>query len=260
MDYRTFAQRLQETLSTAEVPVTSAMIAYLYKISPEQASALLQQAAQDGLVKKDPNAVGILAYVAPKSAPVFETIPPTPETTTSFSSQTAAFVPPLLIQEDPILGTSTVPPTEKSLPAEEGELPQRESSQYTRCPFCHESILIGSRKCRYCLEYLDPSLRSIYNRNRSASGTSTTSLVRSNPKPTTLAPANATGTQAALLSFFMPGLGQMTTGQIAAGVLWMVFTCFGYAYYLIPGLILHALCVINAYKEAQTQQPKENKP
>lgn len=262
MDYQTFAQRLQETLLSTEVPLTSAMIAYLYKISPEQASVLLQQAAQEGLIKQDHQLLGIPTYIAPNKTPVFETIPPSPDRGGSFPAQTP-FVPPPLVQQDPILGTSTVPSTGNSFPSEEEEARQETaSSQYTRCPFCHESILIGSRKCRYCLEYLDPALRSIYNRNRSSADATTTtnSLVRFNQRPTTLAPANATSTQAALLSFFMPGLGQMTTGQIASGVLWMALTCFGYAYYVIPGLILHVLCVINAYKEAQAQQTQGNKP
>ena len=55
-----------------------------------------------------------------------------------------------------------------------------------------------------------------------------------------------TGTQAALLSLFMPGLGQMCSGRVPSGLLWMMFTIMGYLCLIVPGFILHVLCVINA--------------
>lgn len=50
---------------------------------------------------------------------------------------------------------------------------------------------------------------------------------------------------AAVLSFFFPGIGQMYKGRIGEGFLWMILTGVGYLF-LIPGLIIHLLCVINA--------------
>jgi TM2 domain-containing membrane protein YozV len=52
---------------------------------------------------------------------------------------------------------------------------------------------------------------------------------------------------AAILSLFIPGLGQMVQGKVAKGVLWLVGTCLAYLLF-IPGLVVHILCVLNAAK------------
>jgi hypothetical protein len=51
---------------------------------------------------------------------------------------------------------------------------------------------------------------------------------------------------AAVLSFFMPGLGQLYKGQIINGIIWFLFVCMGYAALVVPGLILHFFCVLGA--------------
>lgn len=51
---------------------------------------------------------------------------------------------------------------------------------------------------------------------------------------------------AAVLSFFVPGLGQLYKGQIISGILWFLFVCIGYAALIVPGLILHFFCVLGA--------------
>lgn len=51
---------------------------------------------------------------------------------------------------------------------------------------------------------------------------------------------------AALLSFLIPGLGQMYKGQVLNGLLWFVLTFIGYLALIIPGLILHVMCVVGA--------------
>lgn len=51
---------------------------------------------------------------------------------------------------------------------------------------------------------------------------------------------------AALLSFFVPGLGQLYKGQIAGGIVWFICVIFGYALFIIPGIILHIICVVTA--------------
>ena len=50
---------------------------------------------------------------------------------------------------------------------------------------------------------------------------------------------------AGLLSFLIPGAGQIYKGKPIAGILWFVCTLLGYML-LIPGLVLHFLCVIAA--------------
>ena len=51
---------------------------------------------------------------------------------------------------------------------------------------------------------------------------------------------------AAVLSFLIPGLGQMYKGRVLRGLLWFVMTVIGYAFFIVPGLCLHLLCVLGA--------------
>lgn len=51
---------------------------------------------------------------------------------------------------------------------------------------------------------------------------------------------------AAVLSFFIPGLGQLYKGQIINAIAWFVFVPVGYFFFFIPGLILHLFCIIGA--------------
>lgn len=51
---------------------------------------------------------------------------------------------------------------------------------------------------------------------------------------------------AGLLSFFFPGLGQLYKGQFWAALLWFLVTSAGYWMLVIPGVILHFFCVVNA--------------
>lgn len=51
---------------------------------------------------------------------------------------------------------------------------------------------------------------------------------------------------AAVLSFFVPGLGQLYKGQLVNGLVWFGVVMFGYAALIIPGLILHFFCVLGA--------------
>ena len=53
---------------------------------------------------------------------------------------------------------------------------------------------------------------------------------------------------AALLSLFVPGLGQFYKGQIFGGMIWFVCVVLGYVALIVPGIVLHLLCVIMAAK------------
>ena len=52
---------------------------------------------------------------------------------------------------------------------------------------------------------------------------------------------------AVLLSFFIPGLGQMYAGRVKSGIFWLVAVLAGYFLFILPGLILHFICVCSAY-------------
>ena len=51
---------------------------------------------------------------------------------------------------------------------------------------------------------------------------------------------------AAVLSFFVPGLGQLYKGQFINGLVWFFVVMLGYAALVLPGLILHFFCVLGA--------------
>lgn len=97
-----------------------------------------------------------------------------------------------------------------------------------KCPFCAEEILAAAKKCKHCKEILDDGIREqkkvqfVYQQ-------------QSNPGV------------AAVLSFFIPGLGQMYRGQIMEGIFWLIFVVIGYALFILPGLILHIFCIVKAY-------------
>jgi len=51
---------------------------------------------------------------------------------------------------------------------------------------------------------------------------------------------------AAVLSFLIPGLGQIYKGQILSGIAWLIFVPIGYLFFIFPGAILHLFCIIGA--------------
>jgi TM2 domain-containing membrane protein YozV len=56
---------------------------------------------------------------------------------------------------------------------------------------------------------------------------------------------------AAVFSVFLPGLGQVYAGRLGAGALWFLGTTFAYWAILVPGFLVHALCIWSAYRSAK---------
>lgn len=56
---------------------------------------------------------------------------------------------------------------------------------------------------------------------------------------------------AAVLSVLLPGLGQVYTGRLLAGALWFLATGVAYWAVLLPGFLVHALCIWSAYHSAK---------
>lgn len=53
----------------------------------------------------------------------------------------------------------------------------------------------------------------------------------------------------AILSLFIPGLGQIVKGQTGKGILILISTIIGYALFVIPGLIIHIWQIADAYND-----------
>lgn len=124
------------------------------------------------------------------------------------------------------------------LEADRDERERRKRSREVLCPFCRDLIRADALKCKHCGEILDPALREERSRERSRG--------RFNPGI------------AALLSFLIPGLGQIYKGQVASGMLWFFFIAFLYGigiltlfcvvglFPLFAGLAAWILCIFDA--------------
>lgn len=51
---------------------------------------------------------------------------------------------------------------------------------------------------------------------------------------------------AAVLSLVIPGAGQMYKGNVGGGLLWLFAVSIGYVLFIIPGVILHIICIFHA--------------
>lgn len=100
-----------------------------------------------------------------------------------------------------------------------------------KCPYCAEEIKFEAIKCKFCGEILDNELRIKRNNTNK----------QYQNKTQKWSPGIA-----ALLSFIIPGAGQMYKGNVLSGLLWFFFVLFGYFLFIIPGLILHLICIITA--------------
>lgn len=106
--------------------------------------------------------------------------------------------------------------------------------QTKKCPYCAETIHADALKCKHCGEILDESLKT--SRQQQAP-----TIVLPEQKVRKWSPGVA-----ALLSFLIPGAGQMYKGNVGAGLLWLIFVVIGYFLVTVPGIILHLICIFAA--------------
>jgi hypothetical protein len=112
-----------------------------------------------------------------------------------------------------------------------------------KCPYCAEVIAAAAKKCKHCGEFLDETLRK-----------------ERIPTPSVLRPQQVWNPGvAAVLSLVIPGAGQMYKGQIGPGILWLIGTIAGYCALVVPGIIVHVICIYKAYSDDPTKAT-ESKP
>lgn len=96
-----------------------------------------------------------------------------------------------------------------------------------KCPHCAEVVNIDAVKCKHCGEFFDGRTKEAVN----------VTVNNITPKST-----HSVGL-AILLSFIFPGLGQMYKGNIGQGIVWAIVVIFGYLFLIVPGIILHLICI-----------------
>jgi TM2 domain-containing membrane protein YozV len=290
MDYRTFEQRLLDTIFTTDVQLNPATIAFLYKLSVQEASDLLQQAAVAGLLNIESDDEGNILYTYPNRVRLGSAKEKAAAAETALartrpgSLAAAAEGGASLVRSEVLAAQLQVPETVPSvidMTEVAGGGSGREAApglgtvsgsggaagasaygaaggQTMPCPFCSEPILVGAKKCKHCHEYLDFVMRDLRAQQQQVNQMSVALSPVSQLQQQQLQQqqqqqlqqwTNTSATQAALLSFFVPGLGQMCSGRVPAGLLWMMFTCLGYVCFIVPGIVLHILCVINAARQ-----------
>lgn len=75
---------------------------------------------------------------------------------------------------------------------------------------------------------------------------STTPMVSATPNPAV----------AGVLSLIVPGAGQLYAGHPVSAVMWFVVVSIGYLLLIVPGVILHALCIAQAASAAHRPRPQ----
>ena len=74
-------------------------------------------------------------------------------------------------------------------------------------------------------------------------------LVDNRRRETSPAPAAKTTERsgcAAVLSFFIPGLGQIFMGRVLAGIGWFFIVPIFYLFLIVPGILMHIFCIYDA--------------
>jgi TM2 domain-containing membrane protein YozV len=104
-------------------------------------------------------------------------------------------------------------------------------NQTKKCPYCAEEINREAIKCKHCGEILDADIKAAREKQN---------------QPQYVRPQQWNPAVAAILSFFIPGVGQMYKGDVGTGIIWLIVVVIGYIMLVIPGLILHIICIITA--------------
>jgi len=99
------------------------------------------------------------------------------------------------------------------------------------CPFCAETIKLEAVVCKHCGRPLDST--TPLNQNYYGNFTQT-----NQPK---WSPGIA-----AILSLIIPGAGQMYKGDVGEGIVWLFGVTSGYFLFIVPGVIAHIICIIQA--------------
>lgn len=53
-----------------------------------------------------------------------------------------------------------------------------------------------------------------------------------------------------LITLFLPGVGHMMNGRILQGLVWMAVVAVGYLMMIVPGVVLHLICLVDCSRDS----------
>jgi TM2 domain-containing membrane protein YozV len=104
-----------------------------------------------------------------------------------------------------------------------------------KCSFCAEDVQDAAIVCKHCGANLATGVPAV------RAGTKTVVVERAK---------ELSAGVAAVLSLVIPGAGQMYCGRVGEGLCWLVVVVVGYAVFIVPGLLLHIVCIFGALTSA----------
>jgi len=207
MEYVTFERRLLHLMFRTNTPLTPVHIAYYLDLPIAEARSHLDHMVTLGILELDSDDHGHLLYTYPLRPPASELPPPRPPRR-----------------------------KKKRKPDPETPVPQGRSNGAGEGVNINLGLLRDDGLPVPRLTAVTPSTQAM----RDADPDRALELVMVDGRRY-YSPAAA-----AALSLFLPGVGQIYTGRVPQGVGWMLATGMGYLLFLIPGLILHICCIVNA--------------
>jgi TM2 domain-containing membrane protein YozV len=148
------------------------------------------------------------------------------------------------------------------IPVENQNQASNELQSLKHCSFCGEQIAKAAIKCKHCNEFLDGRPKSVVQQaptivvveeprreslrksrkdfNQQQPTQSQTTIVNVNQQPH----QRWSRLVAGLFSLIFPGLGHCYKGKIITGMFWAIIVIVGYAAFVVPGIILHLICVL----------------
>jgi TM2 domain-containing membrane protein YozV len=135
------------------------------------------------------------------------------------------------------------------------------------CPFCDEVIRVNARKCKHCGEFLDAEASNQSKSSSEPAGFTAQIDGMLGKAKKNISDHNAGKTEfvwhpalAAILSFLLPGLGQLYKGEGTRGIVTIIAYIIGLFAFVVPGLVVLVWAVLDAAGRIPPNQPADIPP